>query len=156
MNIFVLSQDPVQAARWLCNKHVPKMVVETAQLLCSAHGSTPTPYKKTHANHPCAVWTRRSLSNYRWLVTHGEAMAAEYTRRYGKIHASSKVVRWCAENEPSIEDVGLTDFAQAMPDECKSPGDAVAAYRNYYTVHKAKIAVWEPRAATPPWWTVSL
>jgi hypothetical protein len=29
-----------------------------------------------------------------------------------------------------------------MPDECKVPGDAIAAYRNYYRTHKASFAKW--------------
>lgn len=152
MNIFVLSEDPRQAARDLCNKHVVKMTLETAQLLCSAHDKLATPYKKTHANHPCSVWTRSSLANYRWLVSHGLEISREYIRRYGKIHASTNVLRWCEVNEPDLPNVGLSEFAQAMPDDCKISGDAVSAYRRYYLVHKARIAVWEPRSKTPNWW----
>ena len=37
MNIFVLSTDPVKAAQQQCDKHVPKMVVESAQMLSTAH-----------------------------------------------------------------------------------------------------------------------
>ena len=65
MNIFVLDNDPFKAAEYQCDKHVVKMVLETAQLLCSAHETAP--YKRTHYNHPCAIWTRSSLSNYMWL-----------------------------------------------------------------------------------------
>ena len=36
MNIFVLHRDPQEAARLHCDKHVVKMIVETAQLLSSA------------------------------------------------------------------------------------------------------------------------
>lgn len=39
MNIFVLSEGPVEAARMQCDKHVVKMIVETAQMLCTVgHG----------------------------------------------------------------------------------------------------------------------
>jgi hypothetical protein len=37
MNIFILSQDPVTAAQMQCNKHIPKMIVESAQMLCTSH-----------------------------------------------------------------------------------------------------------------------
>ena len=37
MNLFVLDEDPVLAARYQCDKHVVKMIVETAQLLSTAH-----------------------------------------------------------------------------------------------------------------------
>ena len=38
MNIFVLDTDPVLAAQMHCDKHVPKMVVEAAQMMASALG----------------------------------------------------------------------------------------------------------------------
>lgn len=37
MNIFILDKDPVQAAQLQCDKHVVKMVVESAQMLSTAH-----------------------------------------------------------------------------------------------------------------------
>ena len=37
MNIFVLDKDPREAARMLCDKHVPKMIVESGQMLSTAH-----------------------------------------------------------------------------------------------------------------------
>jgi hypothetical protein len=37
MNIFVLDKDPVKAAEYHCNKHVVKMILESAQMLCTAH-----------------------------------------------------------------------------------------------------------------------
>ena len=45
MNIFILDEDPVIAAKMLCDKHVPKMIVESAQMLSTAHrllDGTPT------------------------------------------------------------------------------------------------------------------
>ena len=37
MNIFVLDKDPVVAAQMQCDKHVVKMIVESAQMLSTAH-----------------------------------------------------------------------------------------------------------------------
>ena len=37
MNIFYLDQDPRQCAEWMVDKHVVKMILETAQLLSTAH-----------------------------------------------------------------------------------------------------------------------
>jgi hypothetical protein len=37
MNIFILDNDPIIAAQLQCDKHVPKMVVESAQMLSTAH-----------------------------------------------------------------------------------------------------------------------
>ena len=86
MNIFVLDLDPVKAARYQCNKHVVKMVLETAQLLCAPFEPGVAPYKRSHFNHPSSIWTRSSLSNYHWLIVHGMALCDEYEYRYSKIH----------------------------------------------------------------------
>ena len=37
MNIFYLSEDPRQAAEWMVDKHVVKMILETAQILSTVH-----------------------------------------------------------------------------------------------------------------------
>ena len=37
MNIFVLSENPFEAARYHCDRHTCKMVIEYAQLLSTAH-----------------------------------------------------------------------------------------------------------------------
>ena len=37
MNIFVLDRDPELAAKYHCDKHVVKMVLESAQMMCAAH-----------------------------------------------------------------------------------------------------------------------
>jgi len=37
MNIFYLSEDPIQAAQWMVDRHVVKMILESAQLLSTAH-----------------------------------------------------------------------------------------------------------------------
>ena len=36
MNIFYLDKDPVKAAEMSCDKHVVKMILESAQMLCTA------------------------------------------------------------------------------------------------------------------------
>jgi len=36
MNIFFLSESPVLSARYLCDKHIPKMFLESAQMLSTA------------------------------------------------------------------------------------------------------------------------
>ncbi len=33
MNIFVLDENPIRAAEMMCDKHIPKMVVESAQMM---------------------------------------------------------------------------------------------------------------------------
>lgn len=151
MNIFVLDEDVKKCAQAHCDKHVVKMLVEYAQLLCSAYYFTGedhlAPYKLTHKNHPCAIWTRGSLSNWRWLRDLGIELHREYTHRYGKTHASGVVIEGL--KEPSLEDCGLTPFAQAMPVEFYEL-DAVAAYRRYYNIDKKKLLAYSKREV-PSW-----
>ena len=92
MNIFYLHKDPVVAAKVQYNKHVVKMILESAQMLCTAHHhydeDTDVPYKKAHYNHPSTIWTRESDEHYIWLFDHMVALGKEYTKRYGKTHLS--------------------------------------------------------------------
>lgn len=155
MNIFILSKDPVEAARAQCNKHVVKMVTETAQLLTTCFPPGVLRFKYTHTNHPCAKWVRESLVNYKWLVLHGITLGEEYTRRYGRIHASSDVIDACLDLTPNIPDLGLTPFVRAIKEPWKTSTvelTTVEAYRQYYIGDKAKFAKWAPHALAPEWW----
>ena len=155
MNIFALDRNPEMAANYHCDKHVLKMIIETAQLLSNSHHLTGKagPYKLTHKNHPCSIWVLESLSNYRWLVKMGKALASEYTKRYGKIHKVQAVIELLEANEPQIKDIGLTDFKQAMPDEYKDK-DSIIAYRKYYIGDKSRFAKWKNNKI-PDWFISS-
>lgn len=145
MNIFYLDINPKRAAKKMYNKHVIKMVLESAQLLCTAHllldgDNADVPYKATHKNHPSAVWVRESATNYAWLYHHMIALGEEYTRRYGKKHLTILKCKGPLSKLPNgIIDIGFTPMPQCMPDEYKVPGDSIAAYRNYYKKGKAHL-----------------
>jgi len=153
MNIFVLDLNPVGAAQMQCDKHVVKMILESAQLLCGVHWMTgrEAPYKLTHKNHPCSKWARESLSNYDWLAQHACELCNEYTRRYGRVHKSQETIVWCYDNLPDIHNNGLTEFYLAMPDDCKIKGDPVQSYRKYYKKYKNHIAKWN-HSEKPEWY----
>ena len=151
MNIFVLDSNPVTAAIQQLDKHVVKMPLESAQMLCSAliaHGVEDTPYRKAHPKHPCTLWAAQTRTNFLWLVKHGISLSEEYTRRYGKRHKSQDVIEWCATQADAIPAGELTTFAQAMPEQYKNP-DAVTAYRQYYMGEKRDIATWKQNR--PAW-----
>jgi len=159
MNIFILDKDIKKCAQYHCDKHVVKMILETAQLLCGVHHMTDqvtdqVPYKLSHKNHPCAIWSRESLSNYLYLCDLGLELCKEYTYRYGKRHKSQDVIEWCVTNKPNICDKEFTEPARAMPNEYKVDS-VVESYRNYYIGEKSKIAVWKNRE-TPEWFNVEL
>jgi len=151
MNIFVVHEKPDVAAQMLCDKHVVKMILETAQMLCTIASDRgyATPYRATHAKHPCTLWAGKTKANWDWLMAHGIAMCQEYTKRYGKTHKTQAVIEWCSRLEIDFPQEGLLPFAQAMPSQYKNEC-AVTAYRAYYHGEKAKFATW--KTEVPTWW----
>ena len=135
MNIFVLDNDIETCAQSMFDSHVSKMVLETAQLLSAAvrelfpEQVPDNAYRVTHVNHPCTVWARKTVANFMWLRELGLAIAAEYTYRYGKVHASEAVIRAMPYIE--TEDV-ITPQPKAVADEYKNVFGVVNAYRQYY------------------------
>lgn len=157
MNIFAISNNPVECAKWMVDKHVTKMTVESAQLLSTAHrildgteyidksktgrnvkrwrlddDREAVLYSATHVSHPSAIWCRATVENYIWLYKHFVALMDEYTHRYGKVHKCSRMavpLWWPPKRIPAGN---LTPVTPAMPDHYKVPGDHVASYRNYY------------------------
>jgi hypothetical protein len=155
LNVFILSTDPVEAAKHQCNKHVVKMVTETAQLLSTCFPRGTLRFKFTHVNHPCARWARASLMNFKWLLMHGIALSDEYTARYGRVHGSSDVIDACLDLVPDLPNVGLTPFGRAIKEPWKTQTlklSVVEAYRQYYIGDKSRFARWAPRATAPSWW----
>lgn len=153
MNIFVLSEDPVEAAQYQCDRHAVKMVLESGQMLatvCHQHGIA-APIKMTHPKHPCTLWAGEAAENYAWLWRHMGALLHEYHLRYGKVHAFTALHGWLWANKPALPPRGApTPFAQAMPEQYRVPGDAVAAYRAYYNAEKAHFCKWK-LGNIPPW-----
>ena len=180
MNIFYLHSDPKMCAEWAVNSHCVKMILESAQLLSTAHrlldgveyiDKTKTGrnvkrwrlsdyrddklYAATHVNHPCAIWCRESSANYAFLWNYMAEHCYEYTHRYGKVH--------------KIEATGLLDVLQDMPNHIKVSAftmppsamdpkyiissDPIANYRNYYNIGKAHLHKWKNRNV-PEWMKV--
>ena len=177
MNIFILDKDIDKCAEYHVDKHIVKMPLEAAQMLCTNHwvekyiGFVPRkltkeewaviktakanpdrdfPYLPTMYNHPCTIWARSSLDNYEWLFCYALALNEEYRYRYGKSHKSVHEVILNLPEPISLPRDGLTDFAQAMPDELKG-SDGIAAYRKFYLKDKATFASWKYRDK-PFWW----
>lgn len=180
MNIFYLSSDPHEAAKFHVDKHVVKMILESAQLLCTAHRildgkQTVQPkvnkvgktrqvkryvlsnadadllmYNATHMNHPCAIWARDNINNYMWLYELFVALCDEYTFRYGKTHKTDLLFRDVLKTPPIS--ISHSDFT--TPAQAMPVEyrhyDSVVAYRQYYIGAKAKFAKWTNRPV-PSW-----
>jgi hypothetical protein len=156
MNIFVLDRDVRKCAQYHNDKHVVKMILESAQLLCSVHhmveeNTDEVPYKLSHKNHPCSIWARENISNYLWLCELGLELCKEYTYRYEKRHKSQDVIEWCLINPPNIPEEDFTEPPKAMPEEYKVD-DVVKSYRNYYLGDKKYFSKWKKREV-PPWFS---
>jgi hypothetical protein len=136
------------------------MVLEYAQLLCTAHRCLDKPgtqyeaelYAPVNMNHPCALWVRKRSSNYYYLWRLFCAVAREYTYRFNRIHDSFyKFSRVLGTRPHRIErNNTLSPFAQAMPEDCRQ-SNALEAYRKYYRTHKRHLAKWTNRPK-PEWW----
>jgi len=158
MNIFYLSNEPDKCAQQHCDKHVVKMILETAQLLSNAHHMLDGDqvikpiYKLTHKNHPSAVWTRSSATHYEWLWLLLTELCKEYTFRYNKVHKVErdgllKVLKTPPAN--ILSNTWIADPPPAMPDEYKTT-DSIQSYRNYYKGAKKSFARWTNREI-PAW-----
>lgn len=176
MNIFLLDNDPVQAAFDQCNKHRVKMVLETCQLLnnaCPTFGYPELPktdhlyswlgprstYKQTHFNHPCSVWARSNHSHFVWLLIHGLSLSDAYSESYPRTHKcqwplSILAYQVCEKfNVSSPIDAPHTPewWPIAMPDQYQLGSDVVNMYRQFYKAEKSYFAKW-PNNQTPSWW----
>ena len=157
MNIFYLDRDPVIAAQMMCDKHVVKMILESAQMLCTAHrvldgdkyAEKMGLYKLAHKNHPSTIWVRSSYQNYKWLYDHMIALMNEYTYRYGKKHATERLNDPLSKPPMAFKNTfkTFTDPPQCMPAYCKGD-DTVKAYQTYYILEKSGFAKWTNRV--PP------
>ena len=72
MNIFYLHPNPNKAAAYHYDKHKVKMILEAAQMLCTAHhhyaelyeyDASYIPYRKAHYNHPFNKMGTRKYAN---------------------------------------------------------------------------------------------
>lgn len=175
MNIFYTNSDPKICAQEHVDKHCVKMILEYAQLLSTAHrvidgtqsiglsktgrrqtryvlsdGRDSVLYSATHLNHPSAVWARASLANYNWLFQLFEELLGEYTYRYGKVHATQRLLEVLRQPPTNIANKPFTEPTPAMPDVYKVPGDSKKSYHTYINADKQRMFSWKKREK-PEW-----
>ena len=148
MNIFHLHKVPKVCAEYHCDKHVVKMILETAQMLSTAYqrhcGLDDNLYKPAYPKHPMTIWVGDSIENYNYALMLGTELGKQYTKRYGKIHKSSNIIN--AFNNGRLQNIEdrfpsqyFTRPPLCMPDEYKSD-DYIQSYRNYYIGDKKRFA----------------
>lgn len=163
MNIFFLDQDIQKATEYHVDKHVVKMRLEIAQLLCTAHhvleSQIEIPYKPTHKNHPSAIWVRKSVENYNYALELGLSLCVEMRHRFNTPHQKCEVVlNFLKENPIVVEN----DEGFSMPPIVTSgpysniiqTDDAwkylTDSYQEYYNRDKTHLFKWSNRS-TPTW-----
>lgn len=165
MNIFYLDENPQLCAQYHTDKHVVKMILESAQLLCTAvnyhAGEQVTPYKSTHVNHPCSIWVRSSLANWMYLFGLMVRLEGEWRFRFKhtKEHKSvldlriADITILAYRNFPAIiKAEPFTSPALAMPEQYRT-NNPVESYRAYYNNDKRHLHKWTNRE-TPFWITM--
>lgn len=176
MNIFFLDKNPEKAAQAHYDTHVVKMILETAQLLSTAHRvldgiqtTKPTKaghqrktyvflderetqyYKATHMNHPCAVWVRESSENYLWTYKLFLELLKEYSFRFKKTHKTSSLKEALSKPPDNIKRGAFTMPPSAMEEEYKvDMNNSIDNYRNYYRTSKLRLKRYTNRRE-PDW-----
>lgn len=177
MNIFYVDSNAEVAARNMVDRHVVKMILETAQLLSTAHrvidgeeyvGQSQSGrkakrwrlsgnvdaimYAATHINHPSAVWVRENSANYDWLYDHLLALGREYTYRYGRTHLTIDKLKDILKDAPQNikQSRVMTKMPSCMDKQYIVSLDPITNYRNYYNYGKTDLLRWSNRP--PPQW----
>ena len=163
MNIFFLDKTPELSAEMLCDKHIPKMLLESAQMLSTAvrkyekeTDTTPLAkpiYKSAYPNHPMTKWVGETKGNFEWALENAIYIHEEYRFRFNKNHKSYDVISNIINNNyiNDIPDGFFKEPPQCMPNEYKD-NNYVTAYRNYYKGEKEYFAKWEKGRQQPEWW----
>jgi len=176
MNMFVVDECPERSAVALCDKHIPKMAVESVQMLVSAlrrHGATDsmvpitkagTPHKGGYSHHPCTIWAGDSSANFAWLMDHAFFICMEFEKRFSKRHACrdqlKKIAYTSFEADLDIPRKKMTPIALAVGPKLQEQvgathlpiNEAVGVYRKFYISDKARFAKWEKGTPPPEWW----
>lgn len=153
MNIFYLDSDPTKCAQAHYDKHVVKMILETAQILSSSYhiyNNNPSHkvYKLTHKSHPSVKWCNESVNNWNWLRQLGLALDKEYTHRYGRKHKSAIVI----ENMVTPTNMPNADFTPPpmVMDNMYITDDTILSYRWMYVKQKGNLRSYTNRCE-PDW-----
>ena len=151
MNIFYLSECPIESAQSQCDKHVVKMILESCQILSTVlnEQGIDAPYRSFNPKHPSCLWAAESSENFENLILHCSAMLEEYTERFGKIHKCQAVLARILDiYDPMLfSQRQSTPLRLAMPDHFRT-NNPVKSYRDYYS-QKDKMRY--PKEKIPKW-----
>lgn len=149
MNIFALHDDPVIAAQMMCDQHQHKMILESAQMMCTALHLRKIPiravgtrkmYLPSYQSHPCTQWVAHSIDNAAWLFEHVSGLR-EVRMNRGHLTEHDSFLVFCQAYDMYAEHCGTDGessmhfpFALAMPQwiQERHHDKPIHAYRTWY------------------------
>lgn len=97
MNIYILSEDPIEAASCYCDQHVHKMILDSASMLSTATyhwfpALRSHIYKPSYTYDPVTEWVKSSIHNMAWLTMLAQELNMIRISMGYSSHRSSKVI----------------------------------------------------------------
>jgi hypothetical protein len=154
VNIFVLSHDPIEAGRFLCDQHLRDCSTNYTQLLVNQHnalrqtgawkkpsltGVYTTPQKRDHS---CNKWVAQGAANYGWLLELTKSVWVEYKTRFKVTHICENTFAEDLKTIPGWMGGGhMTTPPICLPEKWQPPTpakkgsklwDCIDAYRGFY------------------------
>ena len=180
MNRFIIENTPQACAQAHCDKHVPKMYVEEAQMLSTAHRMLdgelemrPSKsgkrmvkywklpdqredilYKAVHMGHPCTKWCMETAGNYKWAYQMYLYLGIEFGYRYGKAHKTDELDGWLRfppNNINPSEEITPMPLAMGSNPECIDHSDVIGSYRKFYQTKQERFKMVWTKRPTPEW-----
>lgn len=155
MNIFILDMDLRKNAQAYCDKHLVKIILEIAQLMCTVVNEMGgiSPYKTTHKNHPCTRWLMENGANWELLLSLAEELNKEYKYRFNHTnnHKSFDVIKSLI--KPKYSNNVFSGMFNSVTDEVRRTNvvDTIKYYRKYYISKSKEIDMKWTKRETPLW-----
>lgn len=155
MNIFILDKDLEKNAQYYCDQHIVKMILESAQLLCSVvllkDGNAP--YKLTHKDHPCTKWLLENETHWDFLISLVTALNNEYKKRFNhnENHKSFDIILSLTKPKysykaPIKKFISVTDTVEKL-----SLNKTILSYRKYYLKKSKEFSMRWSNSKKPYW-----
>lgn len=168
MNIFFLDEDPFKCPEYYYDTHVRKMLLETAQIMCSVYWKYgfEAPYRPSHVSQASVLWASACYSNFVWVKKLFMGLCKEYKYRFKTEHKTidimleftktkhaHQIFEILPEYKIPLKGLYRTPFIHIAIDMNKSGYSdqcVVKDYREYYKNQKAYLKQYTKREE-PEW-----
>ena len=161
MNRFLINYSPELCARDLCDKHVVKMPLEEAQMLCTTvrlhapeYAEEAGLYRAVHQKHPCTIWAGQTRANYLYSLDMFREMCREYTHRYGKVHASWRLYDALVDATQYVPDGNITPHPECFSEHTDLKSGRpwpIQSYRKFYMTKQRRFKMVWTKRDVPDW-----